>query len=240
MPANSAQVNLDNLHLKLREIENHYEPEPDDLVDPDKPFLQIVTYDIRLEGEDQPVGHILLNIICQKHLLPRCRGMFWPLMDERSNDLMQLATDVFTDIGILRKDIYSPILQTNRILPWTIDDAGRLKDQPTLYIEELVIKPRWQNKGIGTWAIQNIFNTDYIRPFNAEYLMAWPTVLRNYESSHEYEDALEAKRQRIISFFRKVGFRRLGTTQFFMLSKDLSHPSRQLRPEDDLPFSKNP
>lgn len=94
---------------------------------------------------------------------------------------MRLATDVFTDNGILRQDVYAPLPRTHGTNAWSRDDAARLKEQPTLYIEELVIKDQWQHKGIGTWAIQNLFNTDHIRPFGAEYLLAWPTVLQNYE-----------------------------------------------------------
>ena len=178
------------------------------------------------------MGHVLLNVICRKHLVPRCRGLFWSLMDERSNvspatinfimtmcsnlfilkDLMRLATDVFTDTGILRKDIYSPVQHSDRTLAWSREDAERLKDQPTLYIEELVIKRHWQNKGIGTWTILNLYNTDYIRTFDADYLTAWPTVLQNLEPPRNIfsnvsaadEKAFVVKRERIIAFFRKV------------------------------------
>jgi len=59
---------------------------------------------------------------------------------------------------------------------------------------------------------------------------------RGVEWTAQDKEKYEAKRQQVIAFYRKVGFRRLGTTQFFMMAKNPSHPSRLVRPEDELPF----
>jgi len=72
--------------------------------------------------------------------------------------------------------------------------------------------------------------------------MAWPTVLNDYERISVFhiptawDEEIRAAKCERIAFFRKAGSRRLGSTEFFMMAKDPGHPSRQLRPEDDLPY----
>ncbi|KLO12237.1 hypothetical protein SCHPADRAFT_998319 [Schizopora paradoxa] len=256
MDANT--VNPMKLSLVLKDIYTNSDEEEDFLIDPENPFLQVeafslshtAIFDICLEGEQEPVGHIHLDIIRRMHLDPSCADEFWSILDEHSDELMQFATAVFTDTGVLKKEVYAPTSARGggRTNAWSAGDARRLKDQPILYMEELFVKEPWRNKGIGTWAIKNIFKADPVRTEQCDYLMAWPTVLSQYEPqdltsrSHpfkptpEEERAFHVKRERIVSYYQKIGFRRLGTSQFFMLAKDTGHPSRHLRPEDDLPF----
>ncbi len=46
---------------------------------------KILKFDICLEGQEKPVGRIILNIICRMHLVPSHRGEFREYMDAHSH-----------------------------------------------------------------------------------------------------------------------------------------------------------
>jgi len=236
-------VELKNLRLVLEECEDVHTCGEYELISPDKPFLQIVKFKVCLDGQEDPVGHIRLNIISPKHLASGYEEDFLDIMDAQSRELLELAAHVFNPIGELKDEMYVPEL--GKALAWGYDDAESLTEWPIVYIDELLIKEPWRNKGIGSWTVPKLFETEFVHKLRSRYLITWPTVLNNYykdlpapfaEWTAEDTEKYEATRQKVISFYCKVGFRRLATTQFFMMAKSSCHPSRLLRPEDDLPF----
>jgi len=128
---------------------------------------------------------------------------------------------------------------------WGSDDKNCFAEKPIVYIEELLVEEPWQHKGIGTWTLPALFETDFVRNLGSTYLITWPSVINPYykdapESRAEWtaqdNERYVAKCEQIVAFYRIVGFRRLGTTRFFMMAKSSQHPSRLVHPEHDLPF----
>ncbi|KAJ7028529.1 hypothetical protein C8F04DRAFT_1119015, partial [Mycena alexandri] len=102
------------------------------------------------------------------------------------------------------------------------------RNEPYLvYLEELVIQPAWRGKGLSTWVLPKLFHLEALN--GAQYIFTWPTVLGRLQPplvngffgdrTPAEEDAWVMKRDRIIRFYRKAGFRRLANSDFFCFAK---------------------
>ncbi|KAJ7902320.1 hypothetical protein B0H13DRAFT_2026421 [Mycena leptocephala] len=117
-----------------------------------------------------------------------------------------------------------------------------------VYIQELVIEQAWRGKGVGTWVLPRLFDLVVLK--GARYIFTWPTVMSHLEPplvnglfgdpTPAEEAAWLMKRDRIIRFYQKVGFRRLANSFFFCLAKNTSHPSHSVPIEEDAPLEKLP
>lgn len=79
---------------------------------------------------------------------------------------------------------------------------------PYIYIHELVVEEAWGGKGIGSWAVPKLFQSDKVE---SPFFFVWPAVLnhlarRNPMTNPTEEEirAFEDKRERVIRFYRKV------------------------------------
>ncbi|KAI0056423.1 hypothetical protein BV25DRAFT_1920971 [Artomyces pyxidatus] len=187
------------------------------------------------DGEE--VGSISLQIIRRQSILDEGES-FYMVMDERSHDLMNLAC-LFT----ARDARLKPEVQTAGTGVWRAAEFAR--DENMAYVEEIVIKDSWRGKGVGTWALSSLFHLDLLRDADVHFLWAWPTILNHLEPRRSDPsvplapseiEALDAKKERIVSFFRKIGFRRVGTGSFFCLAKNPRHRSRAVPVSGDAPW----
>ncbi|KZV77734.1 hypothetical protein PENSPDRAFT_12836 [Peniophora sp. CONT] len=107
--------------------------------------------------------------------------------------------------------------------------------QPLVFVLKLTIKPEWQGKGIGSTVYAYLPSLKKLR--GAKFFFAKPGPLERAPGVKlpGYQDWLERDR-RICEFHRRVGFRRIGNSQFFALALNSAHPSRAIEPEDDAEY----
>ncbi|KAJ7141167.1 hypothetical protein C8R44DRAFT_762863 [Mycena epipterygia] len=117
-----------------------------------------------------------------------------------------------------------------------------------VYFKELMIEETWRGKGLGTWLLPKLFHLNELN--GANFMFTWPTVLTYLEppsvngmfgdpTPTEQADWL-AKRDRIIRFYQKAGFRRLANSHFFCLAKRTMHPSHSITIDADAAFQELP
>ncbi|KAL6307177.1 hypothetical protein BKA93DRAFT_718300, partial [Sparassis latifolia] len=152
----------------------------------------------------------------------RCRGSFLEVMDDMSQELHEFSVALFNKFGHLKPELVEHEYHRGSGC-W-----GREMDNNMLvYIESVEVKPQFRNKGVGSWALRKLserFAT------HADFVVCWPTPIeRILEKS-----AWEAQKNKIIDFFRKNDFRRVGRTDFFAYSPNPQHPSRSLAATDDV------
>ncbi|KAJ6594512.1 hypothetical protein B0H19DRAFT_1095832 [Mycena capillaripes] len=168
-------------------------------------------------------------------ILKTRRFGFFECLDEYSHELGKLALH-FDHTGRLRPNggCWRPSdFQNERFL---------------VYVEQLIIEPEWRGKGVGSWVLPKLFDLEVLN--TARYLFTWPTVLLHLEPpsvngfwgepTPAEQAAWVAKRDRIIRFHQKVGFRRLANGHFFCFARKNDHPSHLIPIEGDAPYADLP
>ncbi|KAJ7782472.1 hypothetical protein DFH07DRAFT_1055240 [Mycena maculata] len=178
------------------------------------------------------VGHMKIQVI---DIVKTLRFGFFDCLDEYSHELGKLA---------LHLDAIGRPLPNEGC--WRPEDFQN--ECFLIYLEELVIEQAWRGQGLGTALFPKLFHVDALR--GADFIFTWPTPLSYLEPplvngwfggpTPTEEAAWLAKRDRIIKFYRKAGFRRLANSHFFCLAKDPSHPSHSIPVEADAPFEELP
>ncbi|KAL8286486.1 hypothetical protein RQP46_004503 [Phenoliferia psychrophenolica] len=180
------------------------------------------------------------------------RSSFYGEMDGPSDECMQFGFTLFDERGYTRKRFAK---EGNAC--WGKEISGKDKDlTPVFYVEEIKVKPAHRGKGLGSWIVNEFLTSDEIanhlwtdRP--PEFLFAWPTILKGeHEDDHinwydemrnpppaavreAREQVFVERRDKVINFFRKSGFRRVGDTAFFCIARDAKHPSRKISAAQD-------
>ncbi|KAJ7162165.1 hypothetical protein C8R46DRAFT_1353178 [Mycena filopes] len=184
-------------------------------------------------GGTTEVGTVQIQVI--DIAMTNRNGGFFECVDEYARELGQLA---------LYFDAYGR-LQPNRGC-WQPRDFKN--ERHLVYIQELDIEPAWRGKGLGAWVLRTLLNLPALQ--GARYLFTWPTVLLRFEpmsANGPFGDptpteqaAFLKKRDGIIQFYRKVGFRRLANGHFFCWAKNRSHASHAISIEEGAPFEELP
>ncbi|KAF9078126.1 hypothetical protein BDP27DRAFT_345459 [Rhodocollybia butyracea] len=228
--AMSETISVESLKLVVAPSERDDE---EDERESEWPWLKTTKYLIILN--ETQVGHIIVQFID----VSRMEDSFCLLMDGWSHELAEFSAIFDPENGILREMVCRAGTGC-----WNMDDAWEMLEHPYLYIEEVVVEEAWRGRGIGSWAIPQLFQTEKVKASGSTYLFTWPTVLNRLEPHHLFGPidtmAYEAKRQRNINFYRKIGFRRLGNSCFFCLAKDVNHPSRRIAPDQDAVYVEPP
>ncbi|KAK7018856.1 N-acetyltransferase [Favolaschia claudopus] len=200
---------------------------------------RILDYKIEFHGDGQasqtlPVGEVRIQVIDIP--MTRRNGGFFNCLDEYSHELGKLALHFDSD-GMLHPN--SGVFQ-----PDDFETQNHL-----VYLQTVIVHEAWRSKGVGSWLISQLFDLDDV-PNDAEYIFTWPTVLNTLEPigvngmfgdpTPAENAAWLAKKNRIIGWYRKAGFRRLANSGFFCLAKQSTHPSRSLPIEHDAPFKELP
>ncbi|KAE9404758.1 FMN-linked oxidoreductase [Gymnopus androsaceus JB14] len=198
-------------------------------------WLRSLKYSILLPS-NQSVGEMIVQVIDRSEIYEP----FFDVLEDRSQELGLFVLLFDREEGRLRADV----LQAGTKC-WNDEDADSMHLYPMLYIEELVIEEEWRGKGVGSWAVPQLFETNEIEKLEACYIFTFPTVLNRLEPqiwfrepTKEETKAYNEKKHRIIKFYRRIGFRRLGNSDFFCFAKDATHRSRQIAPEDDAGYIK--
>ncbi|KAI0039427.1 hypothetical protein FA95DRAFT_1684286 [Auriscalpium vulgare] len=187
-------------------------------------------------ASNNKIGHILVQLIHRQDIINEEGVDYYLSMDERSDEMMRLGYLLQNKNGRLRRSV-----QNAGTGAWHADELA--EDKNITYIEEIVITEAWRGRGICTWALNALFRLDVMcRP---RFLWAWPTLLNHLEpaptAGHGKMTAAEVaayhqRKDRVVNLFRKIGFRRVGNSEFFCMSRDPHHRSRAVAVEGDAPY----
>ncbi|KAK0196509.1 hypothetical protein F5146DRAFT_5609 [Armillaria mellea] len=196
-------------------------------------WLKNHRFSIQLKLTNVEIGYINVQFIEAQ----KTRDYFFEELDEYSHELANFALEVFDRCGFLKQEVI-----TGGLGLWDAEDACEMHEGPIVYIQALVVTESWRGRGVGSWAIPQLFDTLEVKCVGSSYLFAWPAVLGDLEPmfSRTTREEWVAKGERIIKFCRSIGFRRLANTSFFCLAKDPAHRSRQISANDDAEFKPLP
>lgn len=165
----------------------------------------------------------------------RIRDSFWRDMDGPSQGLSDAAFDLFDRYGRLRKEWKDhPVRKGTGV--W----GSELDLKSFFVIEELLVDKQWRRKAIGTMIATYLIEKSRARSRRPEFSLVAPGWLtRDIESevtgkTKEEEREIRARaRASAVSFWRSLGFRRIGASDHFGLAKSPNHPARAILPTDD-------
>ncbi|KAJ5813686.1 uncharacterized protein N7503_000436 [Penicillium pulvis] len=163
---------------------------------------------------------------------------FFEKMEPPSSETMQLACDLFDRHGRLKYELmYHPIRKGLGI--W----QGELSLGNFLIIESVSVMKDHRRRSVGREMVMNMIQKAIALNDDIRFIFAYPTCLHEGEdlqdragmTKKERFEMARAQATVAICFFRALGFRRVGLTNWFALSsKDANHISRTITAENDI------
>lgn len=240
-------------HIKdEEERENEEESDSDD-----EEFPWLKNYHAKEKRGDRIVASCVAQRIDRKAI----KANFYEEMGERSEDLADLAFNLFDRWGCINDDIlYHPVKKGTGI--W----GEELNRGKILLFQSLTAEEDVRRQGIGRKVVQDLWakvrsqtSASIVRYQQWEFPTAYddqeckfalvlPTHLDTMEraefealSPEAREHYFENSKTVAIAFWRSLGFRRIGSSSWFGLAASADHPSHQLSAQDDYnPPPKNP
>ncbi|KAF8252027.1 hypothetical protein K440DRAFT_609851 [Wilcoxina mikolae CBS 423.85] len=197
-----------------------------DLIDMPKyhSWLKLVAGTAKYNGKD--VAQVFAQIIDRTD----CRRRFhFEMSSPEPGDLTEFAWTLFNKRGNLRKE-----LQCHDVHKGSGVWGEELNDGYLVLISYVRVDKEWRKKGIERRLIQGIEEMVATK-WKTSYYFVEPGLLRN-ETQHvveEKDDAITCLKTASDSFFRSLGYRRVGRTSFLCHTSITEHPSQSLSIEDD-------
>ncbi|GAA6018108.1 hypothetical protein JCM11491_003320 [Sporobolomyces phaffii] len=205
-------LNDDEEEEEVEDDEDDDEEERDPEVDEECEWLRRVRYNI-VGPNAKVVGHLRFWLI----EIEAIRDRFYAEMDIPSSECVQFAMTLFDSSGYLRPEFKRLATGPRAAASW----GSEIDQQPLLaYLDEIEIVASERGKGIGTWALQQIWRSkdglDVEGLEDIEFLFACPAPLPggsdgDFVLSRPSEAqqaarvaAFAANRPKIVSFFRKA------------------------------------
>lgn len=182
--------------------------------------------------EAQPIGHCHAKLIDREPI----RATFYRDMEEPTNDTSGLAFEVFDRWGCLKAELQAHPVKKGTGVWGTELDQGKL-----LFIEDLAVDDRYRRKGYGRRLVKLVWEQAQGMAPDCDFAIVQATYLNTRDVEAKGKSLLNDEAEAFYNdlqvsaedFYRAVGFRRIGSSFYFALSKDPSHPSRSLSAADD-------
>ncbi|KAJ6112318.1 hypothetical protein N7523_008379 [Penicillium sp. IBT 18751x] len=182
------------------------------------------------DSDKTPVGY------CDGKLIRRekIRDKFWFAMEQPTEETCSLAFDLFDRYGRLKPEFKShPIKKGSGIWNAELDDGD------IFLIESLRIDGQYRRLGQGSTLVKAML--EKVRDKTLGFVtVVHPGVLRSEvlceprgEEVHNKELSELAAMDISKSFWRSLGFRRIGSSSWFGLASDPEHPCHHLAAESD-------
>lgn len=206
-------------------------PDWEDYVDPQFEFewLEVIDGNVTYQrNSHSPVEHVGES---EAFLIRRNRiaDTFWDDMNDMELGTAGLAFELFDRFGCLQSQFKEhPIKRGSGV--W----ANELNDGDILLIEQLTVSPSCRRRGIGSMLAHA--NLELASKKSSKFVgITWPEILE-CEVDGEIsggnavdQEAIRGQLEGIaISFWRALGFRRIGSSRWLGYSPDEQHPSRSL------------
>ncbi|KAI0330692.1 hypothetical protein GY45DRAFT_733716 [Cubamyces sp. BRFM 1775] len=153
----------------------------------------------------------------------RCRGDFFGIMDEESQELSDFALTLFDRLGHLKSELVE-----NDHLKGSGVWGRELDRGPILYVEDIQVPEKFRRNGVASFLLQNLAKSNLAAV--GTFLYAWPTPTIRPETEDEWKRQHDAA----VDLFHKNHYRRVGRTSFLCYAPDPAHPSRALAIADDV------
>ncbi|KAG6908196.1 hypothetical protein DXG01_005785 [Tephrocybe rancida] len=155
-----------------------------------------------------------------------CDGQFLEVLDDHcGQEFREGAFAIYDKFG--------------RVHPWLLDQGPRtgtgcwgseLNSGNIIYILEMDVDEQYRSQRLGSNMLKKLIASQYVK--DSDVLLCWPSPENDLNMGSEgYKDLKE----KLIAFFKKNGFRRIGRTSWFGFSPDPLHPSRSLPALFDAP-----
>lgn len=156
------------------------------------------------------------------------RASFWSEMEEPSQETSDLAFELFDRYGRLQSDYYQ-----HDILKGTGVWGKELDHGDLLLFEEIRVDRQWRRQGVASQIVKAILEKtrEKVAPSVGFFALVKPGVLTTEAQGSQVP--LEQHQAIAQSFWKTLGFRRVGTSSWLAFSDSLEHPSRQLEPGQD-------
>ncbi|KIK60196.1 hypothetical protein GYMLUDRAFT_244628 [Collybiopsis luxurians FD-317 M1] len=151
----------------------------------------------------------------------RSERLFHQIFDEYSQETADFSVAIFNRHGYVKDAFIRPGFRSG-LGCW----GQEMNEGELIYIKELSVYSAFQNQGVGSRLLEELLKSSWVGPTSLIY--CFPAPLR-FASREEFHD-LQPK---IIQFYLKHGFRRIGHTQYFALALDPTHPSRDIPADAD-------
>ncbi|MCJ1387286.1 hypothetical protein MMC18_000127 [Xylographa bjoerkii] len=198
------------------------EDEEDDYTESEEwPWLKTFSPNVQRDVNGKPNQEIAC---CTAWFIDRepIRHNFYTEMEEPTQDLSELAFTVFDRWGCLKTEIKDhPIKKGSGIWGEEID-RGRI-----LVIEYVKVDKNFRRQGIANKLIEDLWLKVRTTEPDCSFAMVWATHLNSGE------DDDKSRIESAVSFFRAMGFRRIGTTEWFCLAANAHHAATKLSAQDD-------
>ncbi|KAK6532458.1 hypothetical protein TWF281_006646 [Arthrobotrys megalospora] len=165
----------------------------------------------------------------------RIQSNFRRDMEEPSQDLSDIAFNLFDRYGRLKSDLKNHAIRKGTGAWGNELDIGSL-----FIIEYIRIDSDWRRKGVGKRIATDLIEKACAGDRNPSFSLIFSVPLNSeLDSVTNGKTKLEAHQielrasKDVNSFWRSLGFRRIGASEFFGLAVDSTHPSRRIAPNDD-------
>ena len=164
------------------------------------------------------------------------QASFYADMEEPTRDTSALAYDLFDRYGCLKREFREhPVKKGSGV--WGKElDAGDF-----LLIELITVEKDHQRQGIATKLANTVWEKAQTMGCSVPFAFVWATHYNTTQyrietarlSDNERKASFNRSQARAVAFWRSLGYRRVGSTQWFCLATDSNHPSRKLAVNDD-------
>ncbi|KAJ8462685.1 hypothetical protein ONZ51_g10748 [Trametes cubensis] len=171
----------------------------------------------------------------------QCRGDFFGIMDEESQELSDFALTLFDRFGRLKSELVE-----NDYLKGSGVWGRELDRGPILYVEDIQVPEKvhypssplrtfldlhsiqFRRNGVASFLLQNLAESNLVSA--GTFYFAWPTPTIRPDN----EDEWKQQRHAALDLFHKNHYRRVGRTSFLCYALDPAHPSRVIAIGDDV------
>ncbi|QDS70673.1 hypothetical protein FKW77_001262 [Venturia effusa] len=163
----------------------------------------------------------------------RMRYAFYDQLEQPSEDTSRLAFGLFDRYGRLREEFKSHQIKKGSGVWGSELDVGDL-----LLIEKVYIEPDYRRQGLAQKVVRAMI--EEARPKCGTFFAVVLATAFNYyvnaecSATGEERDIVYCRQEQIAQrFFRSLGFRRVGSTDFFALPGDKHHACHKIAAQDD-------
>ncbi|GAA5872302.1 hypothetical protein JCM3774_003338 [Rhodotorula dairenensis] len=210
--------------------DSDFEPELDEVL------IKTVDIEIVSVQAGKRVGKVRFWLAERAEIVEQA-GSFVALLDDHSGEASDFAATLFTHRGHIKERI---VREGKGVWGRELNE-----DDTVAYLQEIRIDKDFRNQGIGSWALSQILThsdayLEGLSPQGAQFIYSlacslhseWPRPA-SYDDPDPYAAEKEAMTVRIVGFFRRLGYRRVGTTSYFCCARWPTHPSRAVPANED-------
>ena len=182
------------------------------------------------DGKEQEVAWCNAFIIDRRSI----RDNFYTEMEEPNQELSALAFTMFDRWGCLKSELQDHCVKKGSGVWGSELDNGKF-----LEVEYIRVEKDFRRQGIAKKLVEELWESAKTK--GCKFALAWGTNLNTRDDKETTKDMSKDDRYKHyrgivaanVAFWRALGFRRVGSSDWFCLIKDSDHPAHGLSIQDD-------